>query len=158
MTIAVADTSPLHYLLLIEHLDLLPRLFGAIAIPEAVRAEMLAPGAPVSLRQWMAQPPTWLSVQAVTVPDDTLSSLDPGERAAIVLAETLPADLLIIDERLGRRAARDRDIPIIGTIGILDDAAAQGWIDLPGAIARLQQTNFRISRRTIQALLQTSNE
>ncbi|NJL54256.1 DUF3368 domain-containing protein [bacterium] len=49
-------------------------------------------------------------------------------------------------------------MPIIGTIGILDDAAAQGWIDLPEAIARWQQTTFRISRRTIQALLQTPNE
>jgi predicted nucleic acid-binding protein len=65
----------------------------------------------------------------------------------------LPADLLIIDERLGRQIACDRGIPIIGTLGILDDAATQGLIDLAEAIAQLQQTNFRVSRRIIQALL-----
>jgi predicted nucleic acid-binding protein len=85
--------------------------------------------------------------------DTTLSSLDPGEQAAITLAQTLPADLLIIDERLGRRIAEERGIAIIGTLGILDDAAAQGWINLAEAIARLEKTNFRISRRIIDTLL-----
>ena len=85
--------------------------------------------------------------------DATLSSLDLGEQAAITLAQTLSADLLIIDERLGRQIARERGIFIIGTLGILDDAASQGLVDLSAAIARLQKTNFRISRRIIQALL-----
>jgi predicted nucleic acid-binding protein len=70
----------------------------------------------------------------------------------------LSADLLIIDERLGRRTASDRGIAIIGTLGILDDAASQGLIDLASAIAQLQQTNFRISRRIIQTLLENRGE
>jgi predicted nucleic acid-binding protein len=86
--------------------------------------------------------------------DETLSNLDPGEQAAITLAQMLPADLLIIDERLGRQTANDRGIPIIGTLGILDNAATQGLIDLAETIAQLQKTNFRVSRRIIQALLQ----
>ncbi|MEM8610766.1 MAG: DUF3368 domain-containing protein [Cyanobacteria bacterium P01_H01_bin.105] len=69
----------------------------------------------------------------------------------------MPADLLIIDERLGRRVASERSIPIIGTLGILDIAASEGIIDLADAIAQLQQTNFRISRRIIQALLENSS-
>jgi predicted nucleic acid-binding protein len=87
------------------------------------------------------------------VVDKTLNSLDPGEAAAITLTQTLPADLLIIDERLGRQIACDRGIPIIGTLGILDDAATQGLIDLAQTIAQLQQTNFRVSRRIIHTLL-----
>ncbi|MGA1623272.1 MAG: DUF3368 domain-containing protein [Synechocystis sp.] len=47
----------------------------------------------------------------------------------------------------------ERKIAVIGTIGILDDAASQGLIDITEAIHRLQQTNFRISQRIIQALL-----
>jgi predicted nucleic acid-binding protein len=74
-------------------------------------------------------------------------------KQAITLAQTLPADLLIIDERLGRQIACDRELAIIGTLGILDDAASQGLIDLAETIAQLQQTNFRVSRRIIQALL-----
>ncbi len=152
--IVVADTSPINYLLLIDQINLLPRLFQQIIIPDVVRDEMLDPSAPPTLQQWIANPPPWLVVQAVSVTDETLNALDPGEQAAIALAQTLPADLLIIDERLGRRIARDQRIPIIGTLGILDDAARQGLVDLSEAISLLQQTNFRISRRIIQTLLE----
>ncbi|MFM7529370.1 MAG: DUF3368 domain-containing protein [Nodosilinea sp.] len=152
--IVVADTSPINYLLLIGQIDLLPHLFQQVIIPDVVRDEMLDPSAPLVLRQWIANPPPWLVVQTVSGIDETLNALDPGEQAAITLAQTLPADLLIIDERLGRRAASDRRIPIIGTLGILDDAAHQGFVELSDAIARLQQTNFRISRRIIQKLLE----
>ncbi|WP_228021218.1 DUF3368 domain-containing protein [Microcystis sp. LEGE 08355] len=116
---------------------------------------MVDPSAPLFLQQWIANPPPWFTVQTVSVVDETLDALDPGEQAAISLAQTLPADLLIIDERLGRQIASDRGIPIIGTLGILDDAASQGFVELSDAIARLQQTNFRISRRIIQALLES---
>lgn len=61
--------------------------------------------------------------------------------------------MLLIDERLGREIARKRGLAVIGTLGILDDAATQGLIDLADTIAQLQQTNFRISRRIIQKLL-----
>lgn len=152
--IVVSDTSPINYLLLIDQIDLLPRLFEQIIIPDVVRNEMLDPSAPPALQRWITNPPPWLVVQAVSVTDETLNALDPGEQAAIALAQTLSADLLIIDERLGRRIASDRGLPIIGTLGILDDAANQGLIELEDAIARLQQTNFRISRRIVQTLLE----
>jgi predicted nucleic acid-binding protein len=151
--IVIADTSPINYLLLIDQIDLLPRLFQQIIIPDKVRDEMLNPDAPLTLQQWVADQPSWLTVQSVPVIDTTLSSLDPGEQAAITLAQTLPADLLIIDERLGRRMAEERGIAIIGTLGVLDDAAAQGWLNLTEAIAQLKQTNFRVSRRIIETLL-----
>jgi predicted nucleic acid-binding protein len=151
--IVVADTSPINYLLLINQIDLLPHIFQEIIIPDVVRDEMLDPEAPPVLQQWIAKPPSWLAVQTVSIIDTTLSSLDPGEQAAITQAQTLPADLLIIDERLGRQIAEEREIAIIGTLGILDDAADQGLINLAEVIAQLQQTNFRISRRIIQALL-----
>ncbi|WP_283760167.1 DUF3368 domain-containing protein [Roseofilum casamattae] len=54
---------------------------------------------------------------------------------------------------MGRRIASERGVPIIGTLGILDEAANRGPIDLADAIARLQLTNFRISRHIIEALL-----
>lgn len=151
--IVVSDTSPINYLLLIEQIDLLPRLFRQIMIPDVVRDEMLDPGAPPVLQQWIINPPSWLIIQAVPGMDKTLSALDPGEQAAITLAQTLLADLLLIDERLGQRIASDRGISTIGTLGILDDSASQGWINLAATIAQLKQTNFRVSRRVIQALL-----
>ncbi|KPQ34695.1 MAG: putative nucleic acid-binding protein, contains PIN domain [Phormidium sp. OSCR] len=156
--IVVADTSPINYLLLINQIDLLPYLFQDIIIPDVVRDEMLDPDAPLIVQEWIANPPIWLIIQLVPVLDTTLNSLDPGEQAAITLAQTLPADLLIIDERLGRQIAKERGIAIIGTLGILDDAASQGLIKIGEAIAQLQQTNFRISRRIIQALLNKTKD
>jgi predicted nucleic acid-binding protein len=81
--IVVADASPINYLLLINQIDLLPRLFQQIIIPDVVRNELLDPDAPPVLQQWIVNPPSWLTVQAVTVIDTTLNILDPGEQAAI---------------------------------------------------------------------------
>jgi len=87
-----------------------------------------------------------------------LSRLDLGEQAAIALAQQLNADFLIIDERLGRRFAQQRGLQVIGILGILTEAAKLGLIDLSTAIDRLQQTNFRVSQRLIQNLLQPSED
>lgn len=82
--IIVSDTSPIRYLLLIDQIDLLPQLYGQIIIPAEVRDEMQSVNAPLELQQWIANSPTWLSVQNVAIPsDDTLNRLDPGEQAAI---------------------------------------------------------------------------
>ncbi|MDJ1177009.1 DUF3368 domain-containing protein [Roseofilum capinflatum] len=151
--IVVSDTSPIHYLLLIGQIDLLPSLFEQIIIPDVVQDEMQDSSAPEVVRQWSANPPSWLTIEVVCRLDETLNSLDRGEQAAISIAQALPADLLIIDERLGRRIASDRSIPVIGTLGILDEAAHQGLVELSEAIALLQQTNFRISQSIIQTLL-----
>lgn len=156
--IVVSDTSPINYLLLINQIDLLPCLFEQIIIPDVVEAEMRDPDAPTILQRWIAAPPSWLTIQVVTAIDETLNSLDLGEQAAITLAQRLPADLLLIDERLGRQIANDRGLSVIGTLGILDTAATQGLIDLAQAIAQLQQTNFRVSHRIIQALLNKQTE
>jgi predicted nucleic acid-binding protein len=51
--------------------------------------------------------------------------------------------LLLIDEETGRLEARRRNIRTTGTLGVLDDAAVRGLIDLTVAIERLRSTNFR---------------
>jgi|ERR1051325_893956 predicted nucleic acid-binding protein len=58
----VADTGPLNYLILIEAVDVLPRLFSPVSIPPGVRDELSHPKAPTPVRSWMSHPPTWLSV------------------------------------------------------------------------------------------------
>lgn len=152
--IVISDTSAILYLLLINQLDILPQLYGQVIIPDIVRDELLDPGAPIELQQWISNPPEWLRVQQVTrIPDASLSKLNPGEQAAIALAQESLADLLIIDERAGRRAARNLGISIIGTLGILDEAASVGLLNFPEAITLLSATNFRVSSRLIQSLL-----
>jgi len=152
--IVVSDTSSILYLLLLDQLELLPRLYDQVIIPQIVQTEMTATEAPPKLRQWIAAPPVWLTVSAITFePDAVLQRLNPGEQAAIVLAEQLKADLLLIDEKAGRQAAIQRGLKITGVLGILDEAAMLNLIDLPSAIVQLQQTNFRVSPTLIQTLL-----
>lgn len=57
---------------------------------------------------------------------DTQLGLDPGETAAILLAEEIGADLILIDERAGRAVAESRGIAVRGTLGVLVQARATG--------------------------------
>lgn len=142
--LVVADTSPIHYLILIQHDVVLPVLYMQVIIPPAVLRELQDEETPELVRLWVANPPAWFEVrspqQQIAATD--MPNLGLGEREAIVLAEGLRADVLLIDERDGRRAARRRAIAVIGTLGVLERAAAGGLIDLPSALAKLQATSF----------------
>ena len=140
----VADTSPLNYLILIESAEVLPRLYGRIIIPPEVLGELRHAGSPQAVRVWCASTPQWLEVRTALTVDTTLP-LDPGERAAIALAQELRADRLLIDERDGRAIAVRLGIPIAGTLAVLRDAATAGLIDLRSAFDRLKRTTFRAS-------------
>ena len=72
---------------------------------------------------------------------------------AIALAMEHHAELLLIDERDGAIAARERGLTVTGTLGVLDRAAALGWLDLPTMFARLRQTTFRSPHRLMATLL-----
>ncbi len=98
--IVVADTSPLNYLILIGEIEILAKIYGKVVIPNAVREELLRASAPEMVRNWTSQPPAWLEIRVPSmVPDASLAALDPGERDAIVLAEELGADQLVVDDR-----------------------------------------------------------
>jgi predicted nucleic acid-binding protein len=80
----VADTSPIHYVVLIGAIEALFGLYGRIVIPSAVYAEILDPGAPGELRDWVRDNPERLEVRHVHVPEDPLlRNLDAGEAEAI---------------------------------------------------------------------------
>ncbi len=79
--------------------------------------------------------------------------LDAGEREAIQLAEETHADLLIIDEKRGRALAMQRNIRVVGTLGILGEAAELGLIDFAETLRRLQKTNFHLSDKLMHELL-----
>jgi predicted nucleic acid-binding protein len=152
--IVIADTTPLNYLVLIDQADLLPQLFGLVLIPPAVFDELKQPEASEQVRDWVANLPPWLQVQSVrSAPDPSLDHLDAGEREAITLAEEVKADQLLIDEVDARREAARRNLPFMGTPGVLRTAARLDLIDLPSALARLQQTTFYVDPELIRSLL-----
>jgi len=153
--IVIADATPLNYLVLVEQADLLPRLFGRVLIPSAVFEELCEKGTPAPVRTWLANSPSWLQVQPLHAqPDPALDYLDAGEREAIALAEELKADQLLLDEVDARMEAARRNLPFIGTLGILRRAAQLELIDLPLILARLQQTTFYVDPELIRSLLE----
>jgi predicted nucleic acid-binding protein len=151
--IVIADTTPLNYLILIDLPHILHELFGQVIVPRAVLTEMESPFAPDKVLQWLRQRPDWLVVKDVRQEDPTLAHLDPGERDAIMLAQELQADLILLDERLGRQEATERKFNVTGTVGILERAGTRGLIDIAAAVSQLRQTNFRVSPRLLNALL-----
>ena len=154
MRIVVSDTGPLNYLTLIEAIDLFPRLFGRVFAPAIIGDELRHARAPAVVRDWLAARPAWFElVETPPLATLLLPALDPGERAAIALAHSLRADLVLMDDRAGVAAARAEGFAVAGTLGVLDLAARRGLTDLAAMLARLQATNFRCRRETMDALL-----
>jgi predicted nucleic acid-binding protein len=154
--LVVADTGPLNYLVLIEAIDILPKLFATVLIPETVRAELLDPGASPRVRAWAEHPPTWSEIRvadATALNDPTLQELDEGEAEAIALARSVSADFILMDDRAGVAAAARFGFEATGTLGVLARAARHGLIDLPAAFARLRATNFRYRQELLDTLL-----
>jgi predicted nucleic acid-binding protein len=151
--LVVADTGPLHYLVLIGQVDILPRLFGTITIPSVVRDELSCAETPPAVRAWMASPPAWLKVEMVVSEDVSGKALDAGERAVLSLAGAICASLVLMDDRSGVGEARRRGFAAIGTLGILDLGATRGLVRLSDAFLQLRATNFRYPGEMMNALL-----
>src|SRR5882672_8522345 len=64
MTVVIADTSPLNYLILIEAIDFLPRLYKKIIIPDEMLGELIDDGAPGQVREWAMKLPQWAEVRS----------------------------------------------------------------------------------------------
>ena len=156
MRLVVADTGPPNYLVQIEAIDVLPKLFETIFVPRAVHDELAHADAPAAVRAWVAQVPAWLEVRPNpdwNANEIAEAALDEGERAAIALAVAIGAELILMDDRAGVAAAYRHGLTVTGTLGVLDLAARRGLIDLAAAFGRLKATNFRYRPEIMDALL-----
>ena len=153
---AVSNTTPLRYLIAIEHEHLLGNLFEKVFVSAAVYEELTDPRTPENVTRRLASLPPWLEVRTV---DETHrvalpAALHRGERQAILLAESLQVDVLLIDEQTGRSVARGREIPISGTLGVLERADTLGFVaDFPRVLRRIKASGFFIADVLEQELL-----
>jgi predicted nucleic acid-binding protein len=138
----VSDTSPLNYLVLVDAVDVLPVLFEEIYIPPTVLKELQDLRSPDSVRSWAANTPLWLRVRTPHQVNE-ISGLHRGEMEAIALAEELAAAVLLIDDRTGKQAAVRRGIRVMGTLGVLAQAACRNLISVDETSTKLRRTNFR---------------
>jgi predicted nucleic acid-binding protein len=154
---AVSNTTPLRYLIAIEQENLLGHLFEKVFVPVAVHEELTDSKTPETVRIRVLSMPAWFEVRAVQETHTTTFpvTLHRGERQAILLAEALRADVLLIDEQIGRTIALSRNIPLSGTLGVLERADVQGFLsDFPQVLQRLKASGFFVADALEQRLLQ----
>ena len=157
--LVVSNTTPIITLAQVEQLPLLQQLYGTVLIPPAVRAEILAGGQRVGAKE--LRQATYIKTIPLQDPRraDLLSDLDRGEAEAIALAMEQNANLLIMDERLGRRHATRLGLNLTGSIGVLVKAKQVGYISaVKPLLHKLAQSNIHLSPTLIKQALTLAGE
>jgi predicted nucleic acid-binding protein len=154
--IIIADTGPIHYLILIDEIEVLHTLAGQVIVPQAVFQELQAAGTPEQVRRWIDSQPDWLEVrQANTSLFTPRKKIGPGETEAIALAIELKADALLIDDGDAIKEAHRLQIPTLRLFNILEEAAKKNLLDLPDAVEKIKSTNFHLPpAELIEAMLE----
>lgn len=160
--IVVSDTSCLCYLARLRCASVLTALFGKVIIPPAVAAELLAGLAAHPEIDDVLQA-SWLEVRTLSrspLPDEFSRSIDVGEAEALVLAQELKCDHLLVDDLAARQVARDLGIPIIGVLGVLARARRAGHIvQLRPLVSELtDRLGFRASPHLVEEIIKEVGE
>lgn len=97
--------------------------FVEVHIPEAVYEEVVIAGAGKAGANAIASA-AWIVRHSVTNQTDIAAliannSLDIGESEAIVLAQELNADFILLDDRAARGEAQSLNLNVLGTVGVL---------------------------------------
>ncbi|MDR3187713.1 MAG: DUF3368 domain-containing protein [Prevotellaceae bacterium] len=155
----ISNTTPILSLLKIEKLDILKDLYGRITIPQAVFEEIESgkdKGFYVDLSKI-----GWIEIKQIQARDSKLYlfDLDAGEAEVIILAQEQKADLVIMDEAMGRRAAKQLGLTLTGTIGTLLRAKDKMLINsIAPLLTELVQKGSWISPKLIASILEKTGE
>jgi predicted nucleic acid-binding protein len=160
--IVVSDTSPLLNLARIGRLDILEQLYKQVLIPSAVHEELLRFNTSLPAK---VSPASFPWILAADAHDRARVSalrrdVDPGEAEAIVLASERHADLLLIDERRGRKIALAAGIKVTGLLGVIIAAKDAALIrhGKPVLDDLIHVARFWISPRLYADVLESLNE
>lgn len=158
----VSNTSPLISLARLGHLELLHALYGEVLVPEAVWQEVVIDGAgqpgasEIGRALWIHRcaVTNWPLVQALR------QHLGAGEAEAIALAHEVGAELLLMDERLGRQAAHRLGVRAIGLAGVLLEAKCKRVIPAvkPYLDALRDVAGFRLGDEVYAQVLRDAGE
>ena len=160
-----ADTSVLVAFSGVEQMTLLRAITGRIAIPAAVRRELVDNGV-----GWLAareaqesiKRADWivtfdLAKESIRVIDGP--NIDLGEREVVSLDVALQCTPLI-DEKTGRRAAETIALRPIGTLGLLRIAKERRLIERVGLLlkAMIHHSNLRYGDRLLRQFMNRIGE
>jgi hypothetical protein len=158
----VSNSSALINLSRIGKLALLQDLYAEVHVPEAVWQEAVVSGeGQVGANEIKAA--SWIKTERVNnleLVKALRQELDAGEAEAIALALEAHAELLLMDERLGRDTARHLGLRFIGLIGVLVEAKRRRLI--PTIKAELDAlrdvAGFRIAEDLYRRVLKDEKE
>lgn len=157
--VVISDTSIITNLIQLDQLLLLKDLFAEIVIPEKVKEEL----SKVEGQSRIIEDKSWITVRSITnqeLYNKIDIELDPGEAESIVLAIELEADVLLIDEKKGRRIAEKYGLRITGLLGMLLVAKERELLDSvkPVLDKLIYEIGFRISPKLYQEILKRAKE
>lgn len=149
--IVVSDTSILINLARFGELALLQKLYGEVHVPTAVWHEVVEKGRGKPGAADVEKAP-WITVGIVSNQEFVKAlrqDLDAGE-----------ADLLLMDERLGRATAQYFGLKYIGLLGVLTLAKKKSLIpEIRSLMDRLRdEAGFYISEALYRRVLKDANE
>lgn len=124
----VSNTTPIISLASINKIEILRDLFTEVIIPKAVYLELKYKK---RFGYKEADLPFILveTIRGNIYKELFLSQLDLGESETIILAQEIKADIVIIDENLAYRIAKNSDLNTIRTLSILLIAKEKGLIN-----------------------------
>lgn len=155
----VSNTTPIISLLKLNRLEILQQLYSEIYIPVAVYQEIEAGKEKVYYKDLSEI--KWINISEINDKQALkyFIELDAGEAEAIILATELNADLIIIDEKLGRFHAKHADLKVTGTIGILIKAKRAGLVDkLKPLLEELIEKDVWINKKLVVEILKEVDE
>jgi len=155
----ISNTTPILSLLKIDKLDLLKELYGIVIVPFAVYQE-IEEGKEKPYYQDLTSL-DWIEIRNIKNPNsrEYLIDLDDGEAEVIVLAKEINADLVILDEIMGRRYAKRFEINLTGTIGILLKAKENGLVtSIKKLTSELVEKGTWLNPKLISKALKMANE
>ena len=160
--IVISDATPIISLTKIDMLDILGRFYNEVLLPKAVFDEVCSNPA-FSDEAETIRNCVFIRVETVNNTQSVrilrAAGLDLGESEAIVLADSLPDSLLLMDERKGRQIASSMGIRITGTLGILIQAKKLGIIDqVKPLLDALPNVNIRIGESLYRSILEQADE
>lgn len=160
LPLAVADTSVLINLHHLEHLNSLSLFYRQVLVPSPVRTQFLKRDDSrsreivfdVLTRHGFFSPCD--DYDSVEVDLFKLDKMDEGEAEALSQLKIRQADVLLIDERIGRKIAEREMRRVSGTASILVRLSVNGFTDYWQSIDRLRsESGFRISDEVAQEAL-----
>ncbi len=160
--IVVSNTSPIINLAAVGRLDILKQLYGEILIPQAVYHEIAVVGKEQPGAKEARTFP-WIVTETISNPTLAVSlqfELDGGEAEAIALAIEKNADLLLLDERKGRRIATRLGVTSLGLLGVLIQARHNNYLTAVAPLLNelIVKAGFWISRPLYERVLKEAGE